>query len=98
MTQETIGQIGALISIASTILFIYAIGDFFLRRRKQEEVSPATPVTEDGLAKFDDLSPGEAVMMAWTEDDNNPAWRLMQDNVRVQMPVLARALDRMVEN
>jgi hypothetical protein len=92
-------QIMVLLVLGFTILFIYSVGEFFLRRRKQEEVPPVTPITEEGLVQFDDLPPGLAVALAWSEPGENPAWhRQMQAEVRSQMPVLARALDRMVEN
>lgn len=88
----------AFLAIGLFILFIYFAGEAFLRRRKQEEVE-STPVTEEGIIQFDELPPGVAVALAWSEVGENPAWHYkMQDEVRTQMPVLARALDRMVEN
>ncbi|WNN94561.1 hypothetical protein SEA_LEWANDO_58 [Arthrobacter phage Lewando] len=57
-----------------------------------------TPVTEDGLKTFDSLPADEAVLAAWMYEGNHPAWHhRMQQIVRAQMPVLARALDRLVE-
>ena len=98
MNPVTSDQLIALVAIFGFILSIYIAGEIFLLCRKRKEVPP-TPVTKEGLAKFDDLSPGEAVLMAWSEPGDNPHYhRMIQDDVRAQMPVLARALDRMVEN
>ena len=83
------------------LLFVYLIAELFLRRRKQKELleNMGTPVTKEGLEQYDDLQPGEAVLLAWSEPGNFPQWhRQMQNEVRKNMPVLARALDRMVEN
>jgi hypothetical protein len=55
--------------------------------------------THSGLMKYDEYAPGEAVVLAWSEPENDFRWhRKMQDEVRTYMPVLARALDRMVTN
>lgn len=57
-----------------------------------------TPVTESGLTQFDELDPKEAVLQAWTDAGNHPAYhQLMQRRLREEMPVLARALDRLAE-
>lgn len=57
-----------------------------------------TPVTEEGLQTFDHLPANEAVLAAWLYAGNNPTWHhRMQQIVRAQMPVLARALDRLIE-
>ena len=56
-----------------------------------------TPVTPRGLRKFDHLPPCEAVIAAWTSVGSNPSWG--SDAIaetRAVMPLLARALDRMV--
>ena len=56
-----------------------------------------TPVTPRGLRKFDHLPPCEAVIAAWTSVGSNPSWG--SDAIaetRAAMPLLARALDRMV--
>lgn len=98
MNPVTTDQLIALAAIFGFILLIYIVGEIFLRCRKPKGVL-STPVTDAGLAQFDDLSPGEAVIMAWSESGDNPRWHhKMQDDVRAQMPVLGRALDRMVEN
>lgn len=97
MNPETADQIIALVAIIGFILFTWFAGDAFLRRRKQEEIT-ATPVTQEGLEQFDDLPAGVAVVMAWSEAGENPVWHhKMQNEVRSQMPVLGRALDRMVD-
>jgi hypothetical protein len=89
-------QVGALFGIILLLMLVgvIAIG---LHVRKQEAVM-STPVTDVGLEQFDDLPPGLAIVHAWSEPGENPRWhRKMQEEVRTQMPVLARALDRLVE-
>lgn len=57
-----------------------------------------TPVTPEGLQQFDDDDAVTAVIEAWTLPGNNPTWHLqMQKQVAAQMPVLARAIERLVE-
>lgn len=54
-----------------------------------------TPITEAGLRKYDHLPPLEAALLAWSEPGSEERrHRLMQNKVRNQMPLLARALDR----
>lgn len=49
-----------------------------------------------GLHKFDHLPPEEAARQAWNEPGANYYYHhVIKRNVRNQMPVLARALDRM---
>jgi hypothetical protein len=91
-------KILAFIALGLLVLFIMIAGGVILRSRKQQAMTD-TPVTEEGLTQYDDLTPGEAVLMAWTEAGNNPRWHtLRQDDVRAEMPVLARALDRLASN
>lgn len=98
MNLEATGQVIALIAISLLILFVFFTGEAFLRRRKQKEVT-SMRVSKEGLVQFDDLPPGAAVLLAWSEAGDNPRWhRKMQEEVRAQMPILGRALDRMVEN
>lgn len=60
--------------------------------------SHKTPVTLEGLRKFDHLPADQAVVEAWTSLGSNPSWGLKSKQlVRDAMPLLARALDRMVE-
>lgn len=60
---------------------------------------PYTPTTGRGLSRFDGLEPEEALALAWSEPGRNKAWhRLTQQVVRDCMPLLARALDRLVES
>lgn len=55
-----------------------------------------TPVTDKGLCQYDHLPVAEAVLLAWAEEGNAPFHhRMMQAAVRDQMPLLARALDRL---
>jgi hypothetical protein len=55
-----------------------------------------TPTTDNGLRKYDHLPAIEAVGLAWNIPGANPSWhRQMQAKVREQMPLLARALDRL---
>jgi hypothetical protein len=57
-----------------------------------------TPASSTGVRKFDHLSPAEAVQRAWLDPGNHPDWhRRMQERVRLEMPVLARALDRLAK-
>lgn len=57
-----------------------------------------TPVTDEGLRKFDDKPPVTAVWLAWVDPGENPEWHhVMQDEVRRLMPVLGRALDRLAK-
>ena len=80
--------------IAIIMLFAYLILALFFERRKTKDV---TPVTKTGLSQYDGLPSGVAVLMAWSEPGSNPEYhRLMQNEVRRQMPVLARALDRFI--
>ena len=56
-----------------------------------------TPVTPRGLRKFGHLPPCEAVIAAWTSTGSNPRWgEAAIAETRAAMPLLARALDRMV--
>ena len=57
-----------------------------------------TPVTPRGLRKFDHLPPAEAVIAAWTSTGSNPSWgEAAIAETRAAMPLLARALDRLVQ-
>ena len=57
-----------------------------------------TPVTPQGLRKFDHLPPEQAAVEAWTSLGSNPEWGLQSKQlVRDAMPLLARALDRMAK-
>lgn len=59
----------------------------------------STPVSEEGLKQFDDLPPLMAVALAWSNPGKYPTWHYrMQQIVRAHMPVLGRALDRLVES
>lgn len=60
-------------------------------------MSDRTPVTAAGLTKFDTMEPEEAALHAWKDGGANPKWhRKKQLQLHREMPVLARALDRMV--
>lgn len=57
-----------------------------------------TPVTLRGLQQFDHLPAAEAVVLAWTVPGPAPRYhRDMKILVEEQMPVLARAIERLVE-
>ena len=57
-----------------------------------------TPVTKEGLAQFDSLPAIMAVAKAWSDSGEYPVWHYrMQQIVRKTMPVLGRALDRLIE-
>lgn len=56
-----------------------------------------TPVTAAGLLKYDHLPAIEAVLAAWREPGPRPDWhRATQQEVRDCMPLLARAIERLV--
>lgn len=91
-------KILAFIAIGLMILFVFLCGQIILRSRKQRN-DESTPVTEEGLKQFDDLLPVYAAVLAWTDPGANERWHnKMKNDVREKMPLLARALDRMVEN
>lgn len=96
MNPDSVEKVVILLAI---IVGSYVFGLFWwwlLGCRKQEKV---TPVTKQGLEQYDDLPPGAAILLAWTEAGANPQWhREMQNEVRKTMPVLARALDRFIQN
>lgn len=55
-----------------------------------------TPVTDYGLRRLDHLPVSEALALAWHDPGLHVRHhRAMQRQVREQMPVLARALDRL---
>ncbi|QED11593.1 hypothetical protein PP914_gp103 [Arthrobacter phage Qui] len=57
-----------------------------------------SPVAKEELEQFDGLTAIEAVAKAWTDSGGLPTWQYrMQQIVRTNMPVLGRALDRLVE-
>ena len=57
-----------------------------------------TPYTRSGIKKYDNDPAVQAVINAWTIPGHNSYWHeKMKRNVREQMPVLARALDRLAE-
>jgi hypothetical protein len=59
----------------------------------------STPVTQEGLEQFDHLPPLMAVALAWSYPGKYPTWHYrMQQIVRAHMPVLGRALDRLVSD
>ena len=55
-----------------------------------------TPYTEDGLRRFDHLPAAEAVAAAWVWEGPQPDWHRQTQQVRDAMPVLARAIERLV--
>lgn len=55
-----------------------------------------TPVTSAGLRKYDALPAEEAVRKAWNDPGRNAYHhRMVQEEIRRSMPLLARALDRL---
>lgn len=55
-----------------------------------------TPVTRSGLRAYDHLTPLEAVFLAWNKEGPHPFHHAqMKAEVRRNMPLLARSLDRM---
>lgn len=54
-----------------------------------------TPVTYSGLLKYDHLPALQAILRAWNEPGDAPAWHARRKaEVRASMPVLAHTLDR----
>ena len=63
----------------------------FLNRKR-------TPVTAAGLRKYDHLPPAEAVLKAWNTAGSHPVWdEARKREMREQLPLVARALDRMAK-
>ena len=55
-----------------------------------------TPVDPSAWRQADSLPPLEAVLAAWTDPGPVPFWhRMQQENLRLSMPLLAHALDRL---
>lgn len=99
MSQENADQLIAFISIIAGMICLLIVLNLILSEHARRKAVDATPVTDAGLKQYDDYAPGEAVILAWSEAGDHPRWHhQMQDEVRKNMPVLARALDRMVEN
>lgn len=56
------------------------------------------PPTREGLGQFDHLPAADAIVLAWNMPGVAPRYhRDMQDQVKEQMPVLARAIERLTE-
>jgi hypothetical protein len=84
MQQELI-VMTLLFALVGTVSFFS--GKIFERNKDKPEV----PVlTEKELSQYDDLPAGIAIAESWTGPK--------QKEVRSQMPILGRALDRLVEN
>ena len=55
-----------------------------------------TPTSPDALAKYDSMPAKDAVLAAWSTPGNNPGWhRMHRRKLHEEMPLLARALDRL---
>lgn len=93
-------QTGAFFGLILLLMLIWAVAIIVKNRRDQKNSAILqTPITEEGLAQFDDLPAAIAVALCWSEPGENPRWhRKMQEEVRDTMPVLARNLDRLIEN
>lgn len=88
-------QITAVFCILAGLVVILVMGNSLLEKNHKPEVSEEEPVEN-----YDDLPPGYAVMLAWSEADitDKRKHRKQQEIVRSTMPTLAQALDRMVDN
>lgn len=96
MIQDNLDRLIALIAIMAVLVGVWSFGFVWLTHMRDKKV--ITPIAEEAITKYDALPPGLAVAHAWSEAGNNPHHHmLMQDDVRAQMPLLARALDRLVE-
>lgn len=52
---------------------------------------------EIDIHKYDHLPPEEAIRKAWFDEGSNVLWHeYMQDQIRKQMPLLGRAIERLV--
>lgn len=100
MTQEIADKLIAFACILGVLMLLGAAGLIWINtRRERRNVVLETPVTEEGLAQFDDLPAALAVGLCWSAPGDNPRWHLkMQEEVRATMPVLARNLDRLIEH
>lgn len=88
----------AFIVILSFLGIVAMMTRIFLAHLEARKMEGSEPLTEDILKQYDDLPSGMAIYLAWVEDGSSPRSRKkMKESVRAQMPVLARALDRMVE-
>lgn len=57
-----------------------------------------TPFTRSGLTRYDDVPDIEAIFLAWTRTGQDPVWHdRCRQEVRDNMPLLGRALDRYCE-
>jgi hypothetical protein len=57
-----------------------------------------TPVTPAGLRKYDQLTAADAARRAWSQPGSNPGWDAdVRETIRALHPLLARALDRMMD-
>ena len=98
MSPNVVDGVIFLALIGLLLLVTYLAAIWIENQNKQKVEMARTPVSEEGLKSYDDLPADEAVALAWSEAGVNPTWHFrMQQIVRAQMPVLARALDRMVE-
>lgn len=70
-----------------------------LHHYKVNPAAPKTPVDPNALDMYDHLTPELAAVAAWIREGDDPYWhRSRKEVVAVSMPLLARALDRMVND
>lgn len=63
---------------------------------RPEPANVPAPTPRPGLHMYDHLPPVEAVVRAWNQPGTNPEWHeAMRRQTRYNMPILARALDRL---
>lgn len=80
------------------MLVVMAVWAFYGGVFRKRKLKKTPPVVEPDIIQFDDLPSGVAVMMAWSEPGIEPEYHeFIKSQVRNSMPVLGRALDRMVE-
>lgn len=95
MTQESADKLIALLCILGAV-FIFATLVIVSRSKYRR---PQEPIDVDDIEKYDHLPPGIAVAYAWEESDvGSHLHEMRKDEVRAQMPLLARSLDRLVED
>ena len=81
--------LGWLILLFFSVTIVQFFAGRLYQKNKDRDESPKPELTEEELTQFDELPSGVAVTLAWTEGANQKA-------VRDDMPVLGRALDRMI--
>lgn len=100
MTLQTTEQITAFVCIWLFLGVVFVLTSMWLGKRADKRRRETWKMLNafDDLTIYDHLPPGIAVAYAWSETRNMPHFHeMMREEVRAQMPLLARSLDRLVE-